>query len=78
MRTPRDSKLKPASMLVGVLLMVAIVAIVPPVFAQQSNPLQYTDSNNPAGPLQPMGWAVGLATAGVLSGVGVWTAIRRR
>jgi plastocyanin len=38
----------------------------------------YNDSDNPTGPLQSMGWAAGMIIAGVLSGVGIWTAVRRR
>jgi len=38
----------------------------------------YNDSDNPYGPLSGMAWAAGLAVAAVLSGIGVWTAVRRR
>ena len=38
----------------------------------------YNDSDNPYGPLSGMTWALGLAAAGVMSGVGIWTAVRRR
>jgi plastocyanin len=38
----------------------------------------YNDSDNPYGPLSGMTWALGLAAAGVMSGIGVWTAVRRR
>ncbi|MFZ1077630.1 MAG: plastocyanin/azurin family copper-binding protein [Nitrosotalea sp.] len=38
----------------------------------------YNDSDNPTGPLQGMGWIAGMVIAGVLSGVGIWTAVRRR
>jgi plastocyanin len=38
----------------------------------------YNDSDNPYGPLSGMAWAAGLAIAAVLSGIGVWTAVRRR
>jgi hypothetical protein len=38
----------------------------------------YNDSDNPTGPLQGMGWAAGMVIVGVMSGVGVWTAVRRR
>jgi len=38
----------------------------------------YNDSDNPTGPLQSMGWAAGMIIAGVLSGIGIWTAVQRR
>jgi hypothetical protein len=38
----------------------------------------YSESDSPYGPLQGMGWAVGMAVAGVLSGVGIWTAVRSK
>ncbi len=37
----------------------------------------YTDTDNPAGPLQMSGWVIGMGVAGALTGVGVWSAIRR-
>ena len=73
MKTARQFKLKQASTLFGVLILLAVVTILPHAFA-----ITYTDADNPAGPLQGLGWAAGLAVAGVLSGVGVWTAVRRR
>lgn len=45
-----------------------------PVSAQ----VVYNDSDNPYGPLQSVGWAAGMAVVGIMSGVGVWTAVRRR
>jgi hypothetical protein len=69
----RDSRLKPARSFLGVLVLLAIVTILPHAFA-----ITYTDANNPAGPLQTVGWTAGLAIAGILSGFGVWTAVRRR
>ncbi len=44
----------------------------------QVNGEQYTDSDNPYGPLQMIGWGGGLVVAGILTGIGVWTAVRRR
>jgi len=38
----------------------------------------YNDSDNPYGPLSGMAWAAGLAIAGVMSGIGVWAAVKRR
>ncbi len=63
---------KQAKTVLGFLVLVAIVAVVPHVFA-----ITYTDADNPSGPLQGAGWATGLAIAAVLSGIGVWTAVRR-
>jgi plastocyanin len=38
----------------------------------------YNDSDNPYGPLQSMGWAVGMAVVGIMIGIGIWSAVRRR
>jgi hypothetical protein len=105
MKTSSDKSKQMA--VLGVLALVAIVAVAPHAFAQQgpsssgqgqqngialgssynapagtpstsSGPgIAYTDADNPAGPLQGMGWAAGMVIAGVLSGVGVWTAVRK-
>jgi hypothetical protein len=69
-----NSKLNPSSMLLGVLVLLSVVVILPHAFAQ----VTYTDSDNPHGPLQIYGWTVGMAVAGALTGVGVWTTIKRR
>ena len=68
-----NSKVKQASILLGALALLAVVAILPAASAQ----VEYTDSDNPTGPLQGTGWGVGLAVAGVLTGVGVWSAVRQ-
>jgi len=73
MKTSRDSNLKSTEMVLGVLVLLAIVAILPFAFAQT-----YTDADNPHGPLQIFGWTAGMAAAGVLAGVGIWTAVKRR
>ena len=39
--------------------------------------ISYTDADNPYGPMSTLGWAGGLVTAGVLSGIGVWSAVRK-
>jgi hypothetical protein len=67
------SKSKPIAVLFGVLALIAVVTIVPQAFA-----ITYTDANNPHGPMASMGWAAGIGTAGVMSGVGVWMAVKRR
>ncbi|HJT10643.1 MAG TPA: plastocyanin/azurin family copper-binding protein [Candidatus Nitrosotalea sp.] len=38
----------------------------------------YTDADNPSGPLQMAGWGAGMAVAAILTGVGVWSSVRRR
>ncbi len=63
-----------ASVLLGMVALAAITVLVPHAFAQ----VQYTDADNPVGPLQMMGWAAGIATLGAMSGVGIWSAVRRR
>jgi len=107
MKTLSD-KAKPMAVL-GVLALVAIVAVAPNAFAQQTPsssgqgqqngiPLgssynaqggtqssgtsipagvTYNDSDNPYGPLSGMAWGAGLAIAGVMSGIGAWTAVRK-
>lgn len=44
---------------------------------QISTQVVYNDSDNPVGPLQGTGWAAGMVIVGVMSGIGVWTAVRR-
>ncbi len=73
MATLANYKLK-SSMLLGILVLLAIVTIFQHAFAQVS----YTDADNPNGPLQVYGWTAGMAIAGALTGVGIWTTIRRR
>lgn len=43
-----------------------------------SSVMGYTDADNPIGPLQSLGWTAGLAAAGVVTGIGIWSAVRRR
>ena len=49
-----------------------------PVPSTSGGGMQYTDADNPTGPASLSGWAIGLVVAGVLSGIGVWAAVRRR
>jgi hypothetical protein len=72
MKTLVDSRSRPTSILFGILILTIVVAIAPHAFAQ----LSYTPADDPHGPLQPAGWITGLAVAGVLSGVGVFTAVQ--
>ncbi len=60
-------------LLFGLLVLLAVVTILPDALAQ----VTYTDTDNPAGPLQMSGWVIGMGVAGALTGVGVWSAIRR-
>jgi plastocyanin len=50
---------------------------VPPASGPVSGGVTYNDSDNPYGPLQGMAWAAGLAIAGVMAGIGAWTAARK-
>ncbi|HJU14003.1 MAG TPA: hypothetical protein VJ792_06055 [Candidatus Nitrosotalea sp.] len=63
-----------AGILLGMAAMAAFCALVPHASAQVS----YTDADNPTGPMQMVGWAAGIGTLGVMAGIGVWTAVRRR
>ena len=100
-------KSKHTTILLGAFAMVAIVALAPHAFAQESSSGQgqqggiplgssysasagtqsqssslaslvgYTDTDNPVGPLQSVAWGVGLAVMGIMTGVGVWSAVRK-
>ncbi|MGI0087215.1 MAG: hypothetical protein ACREBI_04575 [Nitrosotalea sp.] len=59
-----------ASVLVGVLILLAIAYVAPNAFATG---VDYTAANNPHGPLQGMAWGVGMGVAGLLAGIGVFT-----
>jgi hypothetical protein len=74
-------KSKQTSAVLGLLILVAIVAIAPHAFAQQ----QGIPLGGPYGTPQPspdqgmvLGVTVGLATAAAVSGIGIWTAVRKR
>jgi len=61
------------------LLAIALFVIgISPIFSGIAFAITYTDADNPAGPLQVTGWAAGLAVAAALSGMGVWTAVKRK
>lgn len=64
---------KQFGVLLGILVLVAVSAILPNAFAQ----VTYTDSDNPHGPLQMYGWTTGMSVAAALAGIGVWTTIKR-
>jgi hypothetical protein len=67
-----SNKAKPMNIFFGVLVLIAIVAIAPHAFAQSP-----TSADDPHGPLQGFAWAVGMGTAGAMSGFGIWTTMRR-
>jgi len=75
--SPMESKPKVAGKAtchaVWCLVMVSIVAILPQAFAQT----EYTDINNPTGPLMSIAWTAGMVVAGVSTGIGVWAAVRK-
>ncbi|HXX05722.1 MAG TPA: hypothetical protein VEJ68_02760 [Candidatus Bathyarchaeia archaeon] len=73
MTTHNNSNLKSRHLLFGVLILFVIVTILPHALA-----ITFTNADNPSGPLSGLGWAAGIATAGVAAGVGVWTATKRR
>lgn len=73
MESNQKSQAKQLVMLFGVLVMVSIVAILPQAFAQT----EYTDINNPTGPLMSIAWTAGMVVAGVSTGIGVWAAVRK-
>lgn len=66
-------KTNPIGILFGVLALIAFVTIAPHAFAQT-----FTTADNPHGPMEMFGWAGGMAVVGVMVGVGVWTAIRKK
>jgi len=87
-----SNKAKPMAVL-GVLALVAIVTLTPHAFAQQGPsssgqgqqngiPLGASYGNQPntpgyADPNAVYGWSAGLAVAAVMSGVGIFTAVRK-
>lgn len=71
-----ESKIKPASTLLGILVLLAVVAIIPHAFAAWPG-VGYTPADNPHGPLQMYAWAALGGVAGVMTGVGVYTAVKR-
>lgn len=73
MRTKISDKTRSMSVLFGLLVLVVVSVIAPHAFAQVS----YTGEDDPHGALQPMAWIAGMAVAGAMSGIGIFTAIRR-
>ena len=74
MKIQASSGTKQMSILFGVLVLLAVAAIAPHAAAYG---IKYTASDNPYGPLQGITWGIGLGIAGLLTGVGVFTAVRR-
>lgn len=81
MRFSAFPAIKRNGVLLVLLALVMTVAATHAVYAQTStanNPVGYTSADNPHGPLMMPGWAAGMGAACALSGVGVWTAVRRK
>ena len=38
----------------------------------------YSDADNPTGPLQMTGWGAGMAVVAIMTGIGIWSSVRRR
>ncbi len=83
-------KSKQTSAVLGLLILVAIVAIAPHAFAQ-ANPAgvgqqggiplggNYGITTQPSPDQgQALGWGVGMAAAGLATGVGMWSIAKRR
>jgi len=79
------------SILFGVLAIVAVVTIAPHAFAQQNPAGQGQQNGIPLGGNygistqqvqvdqgQSLGWGVGMGTAAVATGVGMWSIVKRR
>jgi hypothetical protein len=92
MKIYSNSKSRSAGTL-GILALVAIVVLTPNAFAQQSSmsgmqsgssmasgstPGSMTSDQVTSDPNAVYGWSAGIAVAGAMSGVGAWTAIRRK
>jgi hypothetical protein len=73
-------KSKQTSAILGLLTLVVIVTLAPHAFAQQ----QGIPLGGPYGTPQPtdqgqaLGWGVGMVTAAVVTGVGMWSIVKRR
>ena len=62
----------PTTILFSLLALIAVVTIAPHAFA-----VTFTDANDPHGPMASMVWVAGMTIAGVMSGIGVFTAVKR-
>lgn len=67
-----NNKANPTGILFSVLALIVVVTIAPHAFA-----ITFTDADNPHDPMASMGWPAGMAVAAAMSGVGVWTAVKR-
>lgn len=70
---------KQSSVILGVLALVVIVTFAPHVFAQQ-NGIPLGPPYGSPGYVDPnavYGWSAGIAIAACMSGVGIWSAIRK-
>jgi len=66
------SKTKPLSALLGLLALIVVFTIAPHAFAQSP-----TVADDPHGPLESVAWIAAISVAGVMSGVGVLTTVKR-
>ncbi|MDE1844137.1 MAG: hypothetical protein KGI10_02275 [Thaumarchaeota archaeon] len=71
MKTLTD-KTKQMNVLFGVLALIVVVTIAPHAFA-----ITFTAADDPHGPMQANAWSAALVVVGIMSGVGVWTTIKR-
>ena len=72
-------KSKQTSAILGVLTLVAIVAFVPHAFAQQNGIALGPPYGSPGyvDPNAVYAWSAGIVVVAVMSGVGIWTAVRK-
>ena len=64
------NKTKSLSPLLGLLALVVVFTIAPHAFA-------LTTADDPHGPLESAAWTAAIAVAGVMSGIGILTTIKR-
>ena len=65
-----DDKTKSMATLFGMLSLIVVFTIAPPAFA-------LTTADDPHGPLESTAWTAAIAVAGVMSGIGILTTIKR-
>lgn len=69
MKTLAD-KTKSMTVLFGMLSLIVVFTIAPHAFA-------LTTADDPHGPLESIAWTAAMAVAGVMSGIGILTTIKR-
>ncbi len=65
-----DDKTKSMATLFGMLSLIVVFTIAPHAFA-------LTTADDPHGPLESTAWTAAIAVAGVMSGIGILTTIKR-